>query len=554
MIRLTRRGVLKLLALSGAGLVGPLPWTSCSHKGTRVSREDLPFSPVRRSSRASAGEFSGDNPSDAHRILWDKNGFLCSIGGMWPEPSERAKVVIVGGGMSGILSAYALRDLRPVVVEQGGRLGGNSQGESWRGVDYSIGAAYIAKPGTGGAVDRLLRESQSYDFMRETDAGREATLLGGRIFGNFWQGGSAPSARVQFNKIESVLNAIRLEREGHRYPEIPPDSEEAWAILSCYDRRSFKRFSEDVVGGPLHPHLRTALEIYAWSALGAGLADISAASALNFMAAETGSALAAPAGNAALAERLLEMIVAVGGRDSIRASTTVIDVRSHGDRVRVASVADGNVRVIEAESVIVCSPGFVTGKLVDDLPEAHRAAQREIAVSSYMVANIGLDRNVDLPLDGLFLLGDGFLRGATIREQSRSRKAVDLVIARGAGSSILTIYRPMPFADSRADILDHDSHRRFEAEFRDQLRSEVLPALSIVEAEVSEVRLARWGHSLPFARPGFYRRRISETLKRPHRERIFFAHHDIWALPSFETCVALAEDAADRVRGLMMKS
>src|SRR4051812_7249007 len=52
--------------------------------------------------------YSGDNPDRAHRFLWNKAQLLKS--GKLPEPTESAEVVVVGGGMSGLISSYLLRD------------------------------------------------------------------------------------------------------------------------------------------------------------------------------------------------------------------------------------------------------------------------------------------------------------------------------------------------------------------------------------------------------------------------------------------------------------
>jgi len=59
-----------------------------------------------------------------------------------PKPSAEYDVVIVGGGPSGLMSAYRLRNLNFLLLEKEPRLGGNAISERWRGVWYSTGAAY----------------------------------------------------------------------------------------------------------------------------------------------------------------------------------------------------------------------------------------------------------------------------------------------------------------------------------------------------------------------------------------------------------------------------
>src|SRR5262245_39965362 len=54
-----------------------------------------------------------------------------------PVATSHHDVVIVGGGPSGLLSAYLLRDRDFLLLEKEPRFGGNAISEQWRGVWYS---------------------------------------------------------------------------------------------------------------------------------------------------------------------------------------------------------------------------------------------------------------------------------------------------------------------------------------------------------------------------------------------------------------------------------
>jgi len=59
--------------------------------------------------------------------------------------------------------------------------------------------------------------------------------------------------------------------------------------------------------------------------------------------------------------------------------------------------------------------------------------------------------------------------------------------------------------------------------------------------------MARWGHSMPIARPRFLVDGVPAELRRPYRGSVFFVNQDNWALPAFETCLLEAQAIAPRI-------
>lgn len=203
----SRRTFVKLMAAGAAGLcLRPARANPAADTGpiARSLGESLP------------GVFSGDDPRRAHRILWDKPAWLAAHGGRYPAPAERVPLAVVGGGLGGLTAAYLLRRHRPVVFEQAPRFGGNARGESWRGMDYAIGAAYFTAPEAGSPLAALYAE-------------------------------------------------LGVDRLWHRKPEGHPA-----ALVDARDRTSFRRHVAGRLGGRrLHPHIDTAFEHYCWSSFGA---------------------------------------------------------------------------------------------------------------------------------------------------------------------------------------------------------------------------------------------------------------------------------------------
>src|SRR5712691_4100730 len=84
--------------------------------------------PFPASLRAVAGPttiFGGEQNKICHQV---RDGTQFTL----PRPSAEYEVVIVGGGPSGLMTAYRLRNLNLLLLEKEPRLGGNAISEQWR--------------------------------------------------------------------------------------------------------------------------------------------------------------------------------------------------------------------------------------------------------------------------------------------------------------------------------------------------------------------------------------------------------------------------------------
>jgi phytoene dehydrogenase-like protein len=554
--KMNRRHAIKLLTGTGIALyLSPKLEFSALAAGTTAISE---ISPINRG----LGELApriwfADYPEKAHKVLWDKAGYIASLGKNIPQPKERVPLVVIGGGIAGLFSAYILRQHKPIILEQAPRFGGNSKGQSWHGVDYSIGAAYFIEPEADSEIDVILKEL-GVDKLWKLKSEEGPVAVNNKIFTDFWSGESAGGdahAKAQFVKLAEYFRKVN-EGEEITYPDIPITDPEIVEYINELDRETFKAHLERIIGEPLVPQIEAAIEHYCWSSLGASSTEISAASGLNFYAAEFGSIAVLPGGNSAVAERVLERLASELPATNLRPDCLVYDVTTVADGV-VVSYQDGggNAHAIHAKAVVMACPKFVVNRVLTDIEPERKAAIQKLKYRSYLVANICIKGGGKAPFYDLYLLGEGTTKASDPRTSSDKQKVTDVIYANYAkgvaGSTVLTLYRGLPYDSARVEVLAPDSYQRYRAEFEAQLKNSILPMLKIAPDAIVDMRIARWGHPLPVAAVGLIADGVAETLRKPFKDRIFFIEQDNWALPAFETSLTEAQLWAPQVDNVL---
>jgi hypothetical protein len=545
MNEITRRELLKRLGLGAA--LATLPGSllaSCSGVGNTSGGRSITgpkptdfekISPVNRFHGTSA-EFSGDNPDRLHALLRDKSA---GLKGRKPilDPVVQ-KVVIVGGGMSGILSGYLLRDLKPVILDKGERFGGNSQGESWENVEYSIGAAYMGSPSRGTPLHALYQKAGVFEMCRKRND-TDPVMLNHKVFSNFWGGATDPAAAKQFLRLRDFF----LERLHGKVavPNIPALSEDELPLISELDRHDFLSYLVRQLGEPLHPHVHTLLEVYCWSTFGGSMQEVSAAIALSYYVAEFGEILVAAAGNASVAECFLRLFLNEVPAGNLRPQSVALEVKPVGDLVHVTYIDFvGVVRTIRAEAVVMAAPKFIAKHLIEGLEKDRADAFKQLEYRSYVVGNACLNRGPTRDIHDLYLLNEGEVPFGETRRNMHNHGTSDLVFANYSqvikDRSVLTLYYPLPFEGGRAELLIPDAFEHFGSRIRKDLFEKILPTLGYLNTDLADLRLTRWGHAMPLAKPGFYWSGAPKALAKPFGSRIFFVNQDTWAAPAIETC------------------
>ncbi|MCC6358980.1 MAG: FAD-dependent oxidoreductase [Phycisphaerales bacterium] len=484
--------------------------------------------------------------------------FHATYQGPIPEPTEEVDVAVIGGGLAGLCCAYLLRRHDLVLFDLRGRFGGNAMGERWGPTPYSIGSAYVITPDRGSILWRLYHELGVHRERRESFP-PDPMELGGVIREDYWSGGGMNEAeRTAFRQYAEVV--CFMADQG--YPEIPlPADSEAAAYVRELDSRSFHADLTLRMGMPLPPLLRAGVQSYFYSSFGADMEEISAAAGWNFVAAEEYGRWVFPGGNAGLARALWRGLARepYGRRCVLRAGCPVVDVRKSGQRVHVTWIeGSGLARSLRARFVVMANSKHIAKHMLPDLPAqdpAKREAMNQIETMAYLVANVLLDAPIERDFYDCFLIGDESFPADPVQFQANPRPVDmlrgDYARINAGGRSVLTLYWPLPWHQARFTLITPEAWKRYAEILAPRVR-QMLGLLDVPESAVRQVRLTRWGHAMPLARPGMIADGVADELRRPFLDRIYFANQDNWALPAVENSLldahAVATEIADRLR------
>ncbi len=409
-----------------------------------------------------------------------------------PAVSKRYDVVIVGGGVSGLTSAYLLRDKDFLLIEKEPHWGGNSYLEEYSGVPYATGGAFIDE-------EPAQRLSTEIGLDQLPVDNWDGTIVNGQFIPDTWCAGldQLPYPRVtrdSFTKFRDSILKIDVERRGVELDNVP------WSKFTA----------------GYAPEVKQWWDAYGRSNWGASTDEMCATVAivdLQYMAGSKRKDIRTTlsGGLGAINQRLTELMQPHLNRMLL--STTVVAVLPQKHGVQVTYLQDGKLQTVGAKGVIMATPKFITARIVQGIPEKQRAAIAKLQYIPYPVVNLIYDRPV-------FNLGyDTWCPGKTFTDIV----VADWVVRNGPGYkqkfNILTCYTPL-LRSQRSTLLTEDGCRRVAANVMQDFRT-LLPNTNI---DPVEVHIYRRGHPLLMSMPGVHTQVL--PLVRQPMDRIFFANTD----------------------------
>ncbi len=483
----------------------------------------------------------------------------CFVGNP-PPISETIDVAVIGGGISGLTSAYLLREHNPVIFEMHNQFGGAARGEVWNGVPYSFGNAYVITPDPGTFLESFYQELGMNEVAR-VDSEKAPVELHGTILSGFFNGEG-----VSWNLAKAIAKyrEIVVQMANVDYPEIPlvGGSEDEWVFE--LDQKTLKQDIEERMGMPIPNELAAAIQAYCYSSFSAGWEEISAASGWNFLAAEEFGRWVCPGGNSFMA---LQMWKALKQLDEqvpescrpyhIRGGCRVVDVRpitGPGNKSKVTWVGtDGRCRALAAKKVVMACSKILCREIIHHLSDEDSAKYEAIdrlEYRGYLVANILLKSPIKRDFYDIFLLGDGIY---PMNQESAQNDRFVCDVLNGnynsgplhAGeSNVLTLYWPLPFDFGRWTLLHEANWDNYSQMLTPQVKR-ILKLLDVKTTSVQQVRMTRWGHAMPISAPNLIADGTCSDLRKPIDGRLYFVQQDNWALPAVENCLLDAKEYTD---------
>ncbi len=483
---------------------------------------------TQKAGRPIAGGFVNESHVAGHRLR-DR------VAPPAPRSSQRATVVIVGGGIAGLSAAWRLRKRGIddfVVLEMEPEAGGNSRFGENEVSAYPWGAHYVPVPGRAAGLVRELFtdlgvfDGTTWDERHLVHAPDERLFIHGR-----WQEGLEPQVgptrrdRDQFARFADRAEALRVSG---RFT-IPmavgtdlarPPAEDRLSMAAWLEREGFDS-----------PYLRWMVDYACRDDYGGLASDVSAWAGLLYYAArdaEDTGPLTWPEGNGWIVRRLLQQL---GGR--VRTGQMTWRVARAGRAWQVVT----SDTTWTADVVIVAAPLHVATRIVEGAPQA------TVTSSPWVTANLTLERwprERGFPVAWDNVLFDSPSLGYVVATHQHLRRHVP--------KTVWTYYWALasqPASEARRWLLA----QTWEA-LRDRILDDLARAHPDIRACVSRVDVMRFGHAMVRPTPGLLSDPRWHALH-GGLDRLFFAHSDLSALPLFEEAQYRGVLAADRALAVL---
>ncbi len=434
---------------------------------------------------------------------------------------------MVGAGLSGLTSAYHLKERRVLVLEAGKVPGGVCRQGSFRGLAYPAGSAYFY----------YLGDPSWEAWYQGLGLPLADSLIAKPVSALFYEGRWYPDC---FSK--PGLRTLPLSRKAINGLVNLADNlaawEEVWDPMGSdslpnpeLDQISLAHFLENE--RELPPQVTSILTPYCRSCLGAGPDAVSAWAGLFFLMSEFSEkarTAAFPGGNAMIAQALAQSL-----NPPVRCGQTVVRLEPtpHGVNLLVWDRLDNRGYRLQARAVILALGKFAARHILPSDAGWNLEIFGRFRYSGYVVAALCGHISLESPGYENWVVGDENFSDFLISPRN----------PRGNGPRVMTVFAPQPFALSREALL------RIKPEDKaKKLLAAVESNFPGTAREVEEIHLYRFGHAQIVPYPAFLTA-VKGNIAQA-RGRIVLANSDLEGLPCIEAAIVQGQKAARQIEAI----
>jgi len=410
-----------------------------------------------------------------------------------PNATRNVDIAIVGGGIAGLSAAYFLRGKDWLLLEKEDHFGGNAYQEEFAGQPYSTAAAYDFR---GSDSDQLAKEIGLNLLPIDMP---DPTIDNGVYTPDTWRSGlpHLPYSKETIASFKKFTEDI-LKLDPHK-DMLELDS---------------KPFTD--ITGAYAPEVAKWWDAYGLSNWGAVTEDTTAfigvSDAQYLIKGEDSTRVILPGGLGCISHKLVEVMKPKYG-ERMLGGATVVSIVPDAGAVRITYMQEDKLITVAAKLVIMCSPKFITSRVVASLPNDQKQAMRRMRYAPVPMINMIFDKQIYRRGYDNWCPGNSFtdfiVADWTIRNQPGYKPKYE----------ILTFYSTLRESE-RSLLLEEEDCKQFAAKVLKDFQR-LLPEFNV---DPVEIHLYRRGHAMMMAVPGQYTK--NRLIASRPTDRIFFGNSD----------------------------
>ncbi len=474
------------------------------------------------------------------------------------------KVVIVGGGISGLSAARMLSKNNCsdfILLELEPKPGGNSSWGENELSQFPLGAHYIPTPNNdykeylnflkeAGVINSFnsdgLPEYNEYHLCFDS---QERLHINGN-----WQEGLVPANGLQQKEIDELNRFLQtmdkcryLKGSDGKYAfDIPVANSSGDKEFLMLDGITMEKWLQQ--NNFINRYLHWYANYCTRDDFGAGITDISAWAGIHYFAARKGKGVNAahsdvltwPEGNGFLVKALMK-----ANSGNIQSNSFVLQVKEDASGIVVDFMDTQSKQVtrVTAQQCIIATPQYVTARLINDKARIEKVKQH-FQYTPWLVANIKMahtssEKQHPMSWDNVWMESDSL--GYVVATHQLPQQQTDAIN--------LTYY--LPFTNGDATAERRKLHNATYETLCDMVIKDIEKVHPDIRETITDININIWGHSMVKPLPGIISGIIREELSASINNRIHFANSDLSGISIFEEAFYQGENAATKTLSLL---